>query len=269
MTLTEGAFYDFSLFFVDAIGDVDMELFDIDGTLVAGPTRGPSAGLLSMNRAAFLVTRETLIKDPAQVQGLTDLEIATRFRLGNPNEFAGRTDPQIARRLIELVEKTPPREDRVKLLVDHYLEGLPIFIDEYPYRPLGDPRGAVESLREAGAVVGLGTGNVPEGARLKLESCGILHLFDIDLGGYGDNGDTRAEVIRRGALRCDPSGDRPIVVVGDTPRDVEAALAIGAVCVGVPFHANTRKVLMDAGAAAVVDEIGPSLVPLIGDLIGT
>ena len=32
VSLTEGAFYDFSLFFIDVMGDVDMELFDIDGT---------------------------------------------------------------------------------------------------------------------------------------------------------------------------------------------------------------------------------------------
>lgn len=242
-------------------------LFDIDGTLVAGPEGRPSAGLLSMNRAAFLVTRESLIGDPAEVEGLTDLEIAYRFRIGNPSEFAGRTDPQIARRLIEFVEKRPPEEDRVTMLVEHYVEGLPIFIEKNPYRILGDPEGSVVALREAGMIVGLGTGNVAPGARLKLESCGILHLFDLSMGGFGDDGETRAQVLERGVERCDPTGKRPVVIVGDTPRDVEAAIAIGAICIGVPFHANTREVLIDAGAAAVVDEVGPSLVPLISRLI--
>ena len=220
-----------------------------------------------MNRAAFLVTREFLIDDPAEVEGLTDLEIANRFRIGNPSEFAGRTDPQIARRLIEFVENRPPEENRVTKLVDHYVDCLPFFIDENPYRTLGDPEGAVVALQEAGAIVGLGTGNVASGARLKLESCGILHLFDISMGGFGDDGETRAQVLERGVARCDPTGERPVVIVGDTPRDVEAALAIGAICIGVPFHSNTAEVLIEAGAAAVVDEIGPSLVPLISRLV--
>lgn len=241
-------------------------LFDIDGTLVRGPSGKPSAGLLSMNRAAFIVTRSSIVGEMRDLEGLSDMEIASRFRIGDPADFAGRTDPQIARRLIEFVEKKPASDERIRALVDHYVEGLPMFIEDHPYAVLGDPRGAVEELLSLGAVVGLGTGNVPAGARIKLDSCGIGDLFDISLGGYGDDGETRADLIAEGARRCDPGGTRRVVVVGDTPRDVEAAHATGALCIGVPFHRNTREVLLDCGADAVVDAVGPGLAQVITDL---
>jgi phosphoglycolate phosphatase len=242
-------------------------LFDIDGTLIRGPEGRPSAGLLSMNRAAFLVTKTTLARESGEIEGLGDFEIARRFGFGDPSSFAGRTDGQIAANLIEIVEKHPPCDDRIERLVQHYVEGLSLFIDQHPYQVLGDPAGAVTALERAGAVVGLGTGNVARGAEIKLASCGLLDLFDISRGGYGDDGDTRVQVLRRGVERCDPSGARKVVIVGDTPRDVEAAHAIGAICIGVPFNDNTREVLVESGAEAVVDEVDSGLVPLVRSLL--
>ncbi len=219
-----------------------------------------------MNRATFLVTRSSIMGDPDELSGLSDFEIAKQFKLGNPADFAGRTDPQIAQRLIEFVEGVPASLERVDLLVDHYVKGLELFIPDHPYTALGDTEGCVAKLNELGAVVGLGTGNVVAGAKLKLESSGILKYFDLALGGYGDDGETRGQLLEAGARRCDPSRDKTVVVVGDTPRDVKAAHEIGAVCVGVPFMANTAQILLDCGADAIVDEVGPGLVAIISDL---
>jgi phosphoglycolate phosphatase-like HAD superfamily hydrolase len=242
-------------------------LLDIDGTIVEGPAGRPSAGLLAMNRAAFLVTRTHLVEDAGMLDGLSDLEIAKRFRLGDPSYFAGRTDPQIARRLIELALGRAPAAGEVEALLAHYVEGLAAFIPHNPYRPLGDVPGAVSALRGAGATVVLGTGNVRPGAAAKLESAGLDGLFDLSLGGFGDDGESRAEVLEAGARSCDPSRSREVVVVGDTPRDIEAARGIGALCVGVPFHDNTAEVLARSGANAVVIRVDAGLVDVIGGLI--
>lgn len=222
-------------------------LFDIDGTLVTGPEHGPSAGLLAMNRVAALLT------------GVDDT--------GDPKEFAGRTDIQIARLLLQSAGEPAPTREQVDLLVAHYVEGLAEFVERAPYTALGDPATATRELRARGGVVGLGTGNVRAGAAIKLESAKILDLFDLELGGFGGDGETRAEVLLEGRLRCDPSGRLPLIVVGDTPRDVSAALEIGALCVGTPYRRNTAQILYDAGAHAVVEGLGPDLVATIGRLL--
>ena len=99
--------------------------------------------------------------------------------------------------------------------------------------------------------VGLGTGNIREGARIKLERVGIYDRFAF--GGFGCDAEDRTELIRRGAKRgADRLGanrDRcRVVVIGDTPKDVAAAQAIGAECVGVGTGSFSAEQLLAAGA---------------------
>jgi phosphoglycolate phosphatase len=223
-------------------------LFDLDGTLVAGAAGVPSAGMVAMSLAAGRLTG--------------------RRNLGDPAEFAGRTDVQIAHLLLRQGGIRDPKPEQAAELVRLYAEELARQIAVRPYFALGDPAAAVRALDAIGAIVGLGTGNVPRGAEIKLSSAGIAHLFDLARGGYGDQGRDRAEVLSLGARRCDPSGVLPVVVVGDTPRDVAAARAIGAKCVGVPFLGNTAEVLREAGADAVIPAVGAQLAEVVGRLVG-
>ena len=223
-------------------------LFDVDGTLVASAVGSPSAGMVAMSLAARRLT------------GMSEL--------GDSAEFAGRTDVQIAFLLLAAGGVRDARPEQAMALVRIYVEELENNIAQRPYVALGDPAAAVAALVATGAVIGLGTGNVPRGAALKLESAGIAHLFDFGRGGYGDDGGERSEVLARGAERCDPSGALPIVIVGDTPRDVAAAHAIGALCIGVPFLGNTVPVLLDAGADAVVQAVDVGLADVVRRLLG-
>ena len=218
-------------------------LFDLDGTLVASAGGSPSAGLLAMNLAAERLTG--------------------RRGLGDPAEFAGRTDLQIARMLLAAGGADGGDATAVAELIRIYVSELERAIPSRPYVALGDPAGAVRALAAIGGIVGLGTGNVPRGAALKLESAGIAGLFDMARGGYGDDGDERHEVLATGARRCDPTGALPVVIIGDTPRDVAAARAIGAACVGIPFLENTAEVLRSAGAEAILPAVGPELAKIV------
>ncbi|HUT77195.1 MAG TPA: HAD family hydrolase [Polyangia bacterium] len=219
-------------------------LFDIDGTLLGAPSGGgPTAGFLSMNQAC------------------EDLTGKGRYERGV--EFAGRTDLQIARTLLERAGEADPSRDRVDELLGRYLLHLEANAGAMPYALLGDPVGAVEALRAAGATAGLGTGNLARGARIKFDSAGIGELFDLELGGFGDDGDTRAEVLEVGVRRCDPAGTLPVVIIGDTIHDVQAALAIGAVCIGTPYQENTADVLLRAGAHAICEVLDASLADLV------
>ena len=96
----------------------------------------------------------------------------------------------------------------------------------------------VLDLAEArpGVALGLGTGNMREGARIKLGHAGIYHRFSF--GGFGDDSIDRPEILTAGARRGAVELGLPlpacrVVVVGDTPKDIAAAQAIGADCVAV------------------------------------
>ncbi len=222
-------------------------LFDIDGTLITGPDKGPSAGFLSMNAAI------------EQATGKDDRLMSA--------DFAGRTDLQIARALLVASGEPDPSRDRVVDVVNNYVGFLCQNVKMIPYTVLGSPRRAVARLCEEGAMVALGTGNVRTGSQVKLETTGICDLFDMDKGGYGDDGDTRTEVLRTGALRCDPSGSLPVIIVGDTPHDVSAAHEIGAKCVGVPYRQNDAATLEKAGADTIVEVLDESLASIVLKLL--
>ncbi len=224
-----------------------MVLFDIDGTLLTPKSKGMSAGARSMGLAVGALTQKTV--DFRQV------------------EFAGRTDMQIARALLVAAGEADPLKSRVMALVDRYLTFLGQGVKTAPYAVLGSPREAVDRLGRDGAVVGLGTGNVRAGGTIKLANAGIGDLFDMSKGGFGEDGDTRAEVLAKGVGRCDPKGQLPVIIVGDTPHDIEAAHEIGARCIGTPYHHNDAETLEKAGADAIVSLIDESLIRVVRKLL--
>jgi phosphoglycolate phosphatase-like HAD superfamily hydrolase len=224
-------------------------LFDIDGTLLTGPRQARSAGVQAMDVASCETTGK-----PSPFSG---------------KEYAGRTDPQIARMvLVEAGGMTHPTSSDIDRFLSRYINALSETVAHHPFRLLGQPREAVLGLRAMGAIVGLGTGNIRAGARIKLTSAGISDLFDFENGGFGEDGERRSELLRSGAAMINPSRDLPVVIIGDTPFDVQGAKEMGAFCVGVPFGQNSRTDLVDAGADAVIDEINPSLVHTVARLIG-
>ncbi len=102
--------------------------------------------------------------------------------------------------------------------------------------------------------LGLGTGNIEQGAFLKLRRVGLDGYFAF--GGYGSDDEDRAALIRkgaeRGAARLGLSlGECRVVVIGDTPRDIAAAAAVGAECVAVATGRFGVAELSLAGARSV------------------
>lgn len=104
------------------------------------------------------------------------------------------------------------------------------------------------------------TGNVRELADVKLGSLGVTEHLDLDAGAYGTESEIRADLVpvaRRNAARRygeDFSG-LATVLVGDTPLDVEAALATGARAVGVATGGFTIEELLAAGAHAALPDL--------------
>jgi phosphoglycolate phosphatase len=104
------------------------------------------------------------------------------------------------------------------------------------------------------------TGNIRPLAEVKLGALGLSRYLDLDSGAYGDAHEVRAELVhlaRRAAGRAYGTdfGGRATVLVGDTPLDVQAALATGARAVAVATGQFSAAEL----AAAGPDELLPDL----------
>jgi len=110
---------------------------------------------------------------------------------------------------------------------------------------------ALDAAAAARAAVGLGTGNVRAGARLKLARVGLHERFAF--GGFGCDDEARDALLRVGAERGARALGAPmeacrVVVVGDTPKDVGAARAIGAECLAVATGSFAIDALLACGA---------------------
>lgn len=209
-------------------------LFDIDGTLV---TCG-GAGRVAMQAA---------------LREVSGVEEALDF------PFAGGTDRSIARRALggsgHVVD-----DAAIDDFLDRYLAHLPSALDANPRYRVFDGVGRVLDALEArdGFAVGLGTGNVEAGARIKLRRDGLSERFGF--GGFGCDHEERPRLIAagaaRGAARLGAAVETcRVVVVGDTDKDVAAALAIGAECVGVGTGPSDAATLRDAGATIAFDDL--------------
>lgn len=101
------------------------------------------------------------------------------------------------------------------------------------------------------------TGNVPEVARAKVAAFDLADAFDAEVGGYGTDDSVRATLVKRSLERAEAKyGERfAPVVVGDTVHDVSAALANGALAVGVATGSTRMADLVLAGAHAVLPDL--------------
>ncbi|HHH27958.1 MAG TPA: HAD family hydrolase [Polyangiaceae bacterium] len=210
-------------------------LFDVDGTLVS--TGGAGGRAL---RAALR---------------------AEGYRGEATFSYAGMTDRAIVRR--HLAEASVDAIDTViDAVLERYLVLLADEVERTPVESYIVHDGMMEALDEVesreGFAVGLGTGNVERGARIKLGRVGASDRFAF--GGFGCDAEDRAELIAigaaRGAARLGVSRDAcRVVVIGDTPRDVAAALANEAECLAVATGHYDAEALSSAGATYVFESL--------------
>lgn len=201
-------------------------LFDVDGTLLDAGGGGRRAVFRAL-RAVFGTTGPT--------EGVS---------------FAGRTDPQIARERLEAVGWSRDAVDaRLDQLWDAYVAELRRELSAAPPRVLPGALALLERVAAAGGetVTGLLTGNVREGARLKLEAAGIgWERFAVGAFGsdHADRPELPAVAVRRARERTgiDFAG-REVVVIGDTPFDVRCGDRLGTRTIAVATGGASREEL--------------------------
>jgi len=170
---------------------------------------------------------------------------------------AGRTDRAIVGDTLALAgvarDQVDPFLDRLaRVAADDAVPGT--------VRPLPGAAAAIAALAAAGVRQSVLTGNIGPLAALKLDRAGLRDHLDLAAGAYGDTHEVRAELVtaaRAAAAQVygtDFSGHRT-VLIGDTPLDVEAALATGARVVGVATGSFTAAELAAAGAEVILPDL--------------
>jgi phosphoglycolate phosphatase len=190
-------------------------LFDIDGTLLSTYRKGWEEPFTSSIEVTF---REMNI--PVKVD-------ASRYRAG------GKTDPQIIWELLD--GNNVSEEDYAKalpLIQKRYLRSLKERVKGPQHVQLKP--GIKELLAELEPrkelLLGLLTGNFEEGARWKLETHKLNHYFSF--GAFGDGTRNRADLPPRAVseakrLTGQDFKGKEIVIIGDTPNDVQCGRPLG------------------------------------------
>ncbi|NUP23983.1 MAG: HAD hydrolase-like protein [Hamadaea sp.] len=131
---------------------------------------------------------------------------------------------------------------------------------------------ALDALGELpGVVQTVLTGNIRMVAEIKLQVFGLDGHIRWDVGAFGEDDDVRAELVRIALSRAteafgEPVTSRDVVLIGDTPADVEAALRNDAAVIAVASGKSSVEDLRDAGAIRVLqslEDVG-ALIALVG-----
>jgi phosphoglycolate phosphatase len=208
-------------------------LFDIDGTLIDSGGAGV--------RALDLAMKELFAVENA-FQGIS---------------MAGKTDTQIIRE--GLVKHDLSTDRTIDAVINAYLRYLAQEInnDRKHVKP-GIYEILVELQTLSNVGMGLLTGNLEKGARIKLEPFGLNEYFPS--GAFGSDDENRNNLLPIAVKRFEKLSQMQIqisecIVVGDTPRDVECAHIYGAICIGVATGPYSYDVLVEAGADHVLKDL--------------
>jgi phosphoglycolate phosphatase len=212
-------------------------LFDIDGTLI--DSGGAGSGALDL---AFreMYSVEAAFRD-IPMAGRTDLQIIREGLGFHGIEYSGGTIPEFSKTytkyLAQIIDK---RRGHVKAGVQEVLD-------------------RIDSCGDY--MLGLLTGNIEEGARIKLEHFGLYGYFRT--GAFGSDSEDRNELLpiaveklrREFSLEID---FRDCFVIGDTPRDIDCAKCHGAYAVAVATGPYSSSDLSEAGADLVLNDLSDS-----------
>ncbi|MDA2927614.1 HAD hydrolase-like protein [Acidobacteria bacterium AH-259-G07] len=216
-------------------------LFDVDGTLLLTGGAGTRALKSALEQTYAL---------PNGISGVRP---------------GGKTDPQIVREVLQRYGgENRFTEENLSFLFPIYLSFLREELTaSHNFLVLPGVRELVCTLsRKQDFLLGLATGNLEQGAQMKLERAGLSSFFLF--GGYGSDAEDRTDLIRvaieRGHERIAPVRPECVFIVGDTPRDIvhgkEARAQTVAVASG-SYSLDALKAYKPDFAVASLDPIEP------------
>jgi len=152
-----------------------------------------------------------------------------------------------------------PEPQELAKLMHAYLGFLPEEVADSPgYRVLPGVVDLLPRLIEAGVLVGITSGAVEAATHIKLARAGLNQYFSF--GGFGSDSKDRGELTRKAIGRASivlgsPLDPARVCVVGDTPMDIDAAHAAGAIGIGVATGKYKLDELKQAGADHVLSNL--------------
>jgi phosphoglycolate phosphatase-like HAD superfamily hydrolase len=174
--------------------------------------------------------------------------------------FHGRTDPAIIRDLATRWGAPAGEiEERLEECLEVYLGILAAEVAEGQTETLPGVEELVAALAaEPGVVLGLLTGNIAAGAALKLAPTGLGERFA--LGAYGSDSGLRPELPAVAVRRAEELTGRrfrgkEIVILGDTPADVECGAALGVKAIAVATGRHSVEELAAHGPDHVFEDL--------------
>jgi len=238
---------------VGAAGKQVLLLWDVDHTLIENS---------GVSKAVYARAFQMMAGRAPEVQpgtdGRTDYEIVRNLFVANGAVFTAEDEASYQSALIDAMRALHPQ-----LMRDGFmLSGVPGVLEAVSQIP-----GIVQSVL---------TGNIRPNAEAKLGLLGdYARVLDLDVGGYGSDDVRRPRLVgaaqRKAAQKYGAAfGPSSTVLVGDTERDVEAALEGGALIVAVATGVTSQEQLRQAGAHVVLPDLAdaPGFVAIVRDLTG-
>lgn len=213
-------------------------LFDLDGTLIASG----GAGRIALNKALK--------------------KLYGKSNICNIGFLAGSTDKDnFARAYTKATGRKPFAKD-IFNIKNLYLKFLPDEIKKAVskgtyYNIRGIKKLLIKLSEFKNVLIGLGTGNIKDGAHIKLKPSGLSKYFDF--GGFGCDSHRRSLVLKKAVLRAEkitktkikPSS---VYIIGDTVKDVEAAKKCEYHSAVVTCGYGDKKDLIKSGAEFIAED---------------
>lgn len=200
-------------------------LFDIDGTLLYA--RG-------LGRPAFAAAFSDVYGVEADLSEVS---------------FVGATDTAVIRALAKTYGRvsTPALEEHFFIELTKRLDPR---LAKGPIEVYPGVEALLAGLVERGYLLGTVTGNIRATAWGKLIHTGLAKYFSF--GAYATDHEDRDQIAAIAVQRARALGAEPRLLLGDTPRDVQAAHAIGLPCLAVTTGWVDAPTLSAAGADGLI-----------------
>jgi phosphoglycolate phosphatase-like HAD superfamily hydrolase len=210
-------------------------LFDIDGTLIS------ARGIPKRAMATVLSRRYS------------------KFRYDDMYDFSGRTDPEIIEHLLRYDNREFSDTLIKEILREFCIELEKEFIDGQQPEIHPGVEILIQRLRSTENVfLGLVTGNVSEGARIKLEAADLQLYFPI--GGFGDDSKDRNQLPPIAKKRAEFHYNKffepdNIWIIGDSVHDIGCAQINGLHCLAVSTGRTSKKDLAAVNPEYLEDDL--------------
>jgi phosphoglycolate phosphatase-like HAD superfamily hydrolase len=210
-----------------------LTLFDIDGTLVRGAR---------CHYQAFVHAVNTYYGMKEDISGIN---------------YAGKTDPQILMEVLKMGQVPDETiqenfQDCLDYMTQYYIAN----VHRENVQALGGVNNLLNELKNENILMGLTTGNLEQIAYAKLSKAGLDGFFPF--GGFGSDSPRRPCLVEKALERARKlhgyRGDQ-VFIIGDTPRDVEAAKPFNLKTIAVATGRYSTQELERTGANFVLENL--------------